>query len=82
MTQPYDGLSTRTRHPERPLYLPDGTELLVSMGYVRAPRGRGPRARLVARARRSPAAGDHPAQRRAAGAAGAQPGGPGLDRRA
>ena len=43
MTQPYDGLSTRTRHPERPLYLPDGTELLVSMGYVRAPRGRGPR---------------------------------------
>jgi len=43
MTQPYDGLSTRTRHPERPLYLPDGTELLVSMGYVRAPRGRGSR---------------------------------------
>jgi signal transduction histidine kinase len=42
-TQPYDGLSTRTRHPERPLYLPDGTELLVSVGYVRAPRGRGPR---------------------------------------
>ncbi|HUA42091.1 MAG TPA: PAS domain-containing sensor histidine kinase [Streptosporangiaceae bacterium] len=44
MTQPYDGLSTRTRHPERPLYLPDGTELLVSMGYVRTPRGRGPQA--------------------------------------
>ena len=43
MTQPYEGLSTRTRHPERPLYLPDGTELLVSVGYVRAPRGRGPR---------------------------------------
>jgi signal transduction histidine kinase len=43
LTQPYDGLSTRTRHPERPLYLPDGTELLVSVGYVRAPRGRGPR---------------------------------------
>jgi signal transduction histidine kinase len=34
-TQPYDGLCTRTRHPERSLYLPDGTELLVSMGYVR-----------------------------------------------
>jgi PAS domain S-box-containing protein len=34
-TQPYDGLRTRTRHPERSLYLPDGTELLVSMGYVR-----------------------------------------------
>ena len=43
MTQPYEGLSTRTRHPERPLYLTDGTELLVSVGYVRAPRGRGPR---------------------------------------
>jgi len=34
-TQPYDGLCTRTRHPERSLFLPDGTELLVSMGYVR-----------------------------------------------
>jgi PAS domain S-box-containing protein len=43
LTQPYDGLSTRTRHPERPLYLADGTELLVSVGYVRGPRGRGPR---------------------------------------
>jgi signal transduction histidine kinase len=43
LTQPYDGLSTRTRHQERSLYLPDGTELLVSVGYVRAPRGRGPR---------------------------------------
>jgi len=43
LTKPYDGLSTRTRHPERPLYLPDGTELLVSVGYVRDPRGRGAR---------------------------------------
>jgi hypothetical protein len=34
-TRPYRGLSTRTRHPERSLYLPDGTELLVSVGYVR-----------------------------------------------
>ena len=34
-TQPYQGLCTRSRHPERSLYLPDGTELLVSMGYVR-----------------------------------------------
>ncbi len=42
LAQPYDGLSTRTRHPERPLYLPDGTELLVSVGYVRVPRGSGP----------------------------------------
>jgi PAS domain S-box-containing protein len=40
MTQPYDGLCTRTRHPERALYLPDGTELLVSVGYVREPRRR------------------------------------------
>ena len=41
-SRPYDGLAIRTRHPERSLYLPDGTELLVSIGYVRAPRGRGP----------------------------------------
>jgi PAS domain S-box-containing protein len=41
--QPYQGLSTRTRHPERALYLPDGTELLVTVGYVRDPRGKGPR---------------------------------------
>jgi PAS domain S-box-containing protein len=34
-TQPYQGLCTRSRHPERALFLPDGTELLVSMGYVR-----------------------------------------------
>ena len=32
---PYHGLPTRTRHPERALYLPDGTEVLVSVGYVR-----------------------------------------------
>jgi len=35
---PYHGLPTRTRHPERSLYLADGTEILVSVGYVRAPR--------------------------------------------
>jgi PAS domain S-box-containing protein len=33
---PYHGLPTRTRHPERSLYLTDGTEVLVSIGYVRA----------------------------------------------
>jgi PAS domain S-box-containing protein len=33
---PYHGLPTRTRHPERSLYLSDGTEVLVSVGYVRA----------------------------------------------
>jgi PAS domain S-box-containing protein len=32
---PYHGLPTRTRHPERSLYLVDGTEVLVSVGYVR-----------------------------------------------
>jgi len=37
---PYRGLSTRTRHPETSLYLADGTELLVTVGYVRGPRGR------------------------------------------
>jgi signal transduction histidine kinase len=36
---PYHGLPTRTRHPERSLYLADGTEILVSVGYVREPRG-------------------------------------------
>jgi PAS domain S-box-containing protein len=35
---PYHGLPTRTRHPERSLYLTDGTEILVSIGYVREPR--------------------------------------------
>jgi hypothetical protein len=34
-TDPYRGLCTRTRHPEASLYLPDGTELLTTMGYVR-----------------------------------------------
>jgi signal transduction histidine kinase len=43
LTQPYGGLTTRSRHPERSLFLPDGTELLVCVGYVRSPRGRGPR---------------------------------------
>ena len=32
---PYHGLPTRTRHPERSLYLACGTEILVSVGYVR-----------------------------------------------
>jgi PAS domain S-box-containing protein len=49
LTQPYDGLCTRTRHPERALYLPDGTELLVSIGYVREPRRRGADGRAVQR---------------------------------
>jgi signal transduction histidine kinase len=35
---PYRGLPTRTRHPEMSLYLHDGTELLVTVGYVRGTR--------------------------------------------
>src|ERR1700722_14202365 len=31
----FDVLPPRTRHPERSLYLSDGTEVLVSVGYVR-----------------------------------------------
>jgi len=34
-TDPYHGLQIRTRHPERPLYLRDGTEVLVVVRYVR-----------------------------------------------
>ena len=43
---PYHGLATRTRHPEHSLYLTDGTELLISVGYVRDGR-QGPVRRLV-----------------------------------
>ncbi len=39
---PYHGLPTRTRHPERSLYLADGTEVLIAVGYVRTPRGVAP----------------------------------------
>jgi PAS domain S-box-containing protein len=38
---PYGGLPTRTRHPERSLFLTDGTEILVSIGYVREERAKG-----------------------------------------
>jgi hypothetical protein len=34
-TDPYHGLQIRTRHPERPLYLRDGTEVLVVVRYIR-----------------------------------------------
>ncbi len=43
---PYNGLATRSRHPERSLLLGDGLELLVSVGYVRDTRS-GPVRRLV-----------------------------------
>jgi signal transduction histidine kinase len=39
---PYHGLHTRTRHPERSLFLATGTEVLVSVGYVREGRSRKP----------------------------------------
>jgi PAS domain S-box-containing protein len=39
---PYHGLPTRTRHPECSLHLADGTEVLVSVGYVRDRGARGP----------------------------------------
>ena len=55
---PYHGLATRTRHPERSLFLADGTELLVSVGYV-----------ATAPLRPGPPPGDHPARRAAAGPA-------------
>jgi hypothetical protein len=42
-TDPYHGLATRTRHPETSLYLPDGTEVLVAVSYVRERRRRVPR---------------------------------------
>jgi hypothetical protein len=32
---PYRGLATRSRHPERPLHLADGPELLVTAAYTR-----------------------------------------------
>jgi signal transduction histidine kinase len=43
---PYNGLATRTRHPERSLTLAEGLDLLVSVGYVRDGRS-GPVRRLV-----------------------------------
>ena len=43
---PYNGLATRSRHPERSLSLGEGLEVLVSVGYVRDSRS-GPVRRLV-----------------------------------
>ena len=45
---PYHGLPTRTRHPETALFLPDGTELLVTAGYVGGPVARVPGTRATA----------------------------------
>ncbi|GGO45403.1 PAS domain-containing sensor histidine kinase [Streptomyces daqingensis] len=46
LTDPYGGLATRTRQPERNLLLPGGREVLVAARYVRA-RPQGPLERLV-----------------------------------
>jgi PAS domain S-box-containing protein len=61
-SQPYHGLSTRTRHPERALYLPDGTELMVSVGYVRAPRCPGQQSGAVRRVSVTLRSGEHRAR--------------------
>jgi signal transduction histidine kinase len=37
LAKPYTGLRIRTRQPELPLFLPDGTELLVTVGCTREP---------------------------------------------
>jgi signal transduction histidine kinase len=47
---PYHGLATRTRHPEMALYLANGTEVLVTVSYVRGPRYHGPLPGLAAAA--------------------------------
>ena len=57
---PYHGLPTRTRHPERSLYLAGGTEILVSVGYVREDR------------RKGGARGSHPVRRLVISLRGAQ----------
>ena len=73
-SRPYDGLSIRTRHPERSLYLPDGTELLVTIGYVRDPRGSGPRTGWQYDPGAVRRLDDHAAQRGAASAGSSGPG--------
>jgi PAS domain S-box-containing protein len=47
LADPYHGLQTRSRHPERPLFLADGTEVLVVVRYVREQRPRRGVLRLV-----------------------------------
>jgi signal transduction histidine kinase len=47
LTDPYGGLRTRVRQPERNLLLPDGREVLVTAAYVRQGNRTGPLHRLV-----------------------------------
>ena len=47
VARPYDGLRIRTRQVELPLFLPDGTELLVTVGCTREPRRGGTVRQLV-----------------------------------
>ena len=75
---PYRGLPTRTRLPERSLYLPDGAELLVTVGL----RAWSPLRRRRGRAGPAAVPGDQLARGPAAGTAGAQPRRPGHHRRA
>jgi signal transduction histidine kinase len=74
-TDPYHGLSTRTRHPERPLLMPDGTEFLVTMGYVRVPRCK-PGMTWPLAGETGPAEGGFPSSERSRRAPGGRP--PGL----
>lgn len=46
-TDPFTGLRTRVRQPERSLYLPDGREVLVSAAFVRSPRRAGALVRMT-----------------------------------
>ncbi|MQA93325.1 MAG: PAS domain-containing protein [Streptosporangiales bacterium] len=46
-TDPYHGLRTRVRQPERCLWLADGSEVMVTARYVREPRRGGDVVRLV-----------------------------------
>jgi signal transduction histidine kinase len=73
---PYHGLSTRTRHPELPLVLPDGTEFLVTMGYVRVPRGRPGMSSWPLAGQAGRAEGGFPPSQRSWGVPGGRP--PGL----
>ncbi len=80
---PYGGLSTRTRHPEQPLFLPDGTEFLVTMSYVRVPRrpslawaGPGGRRAGLSAGDAGPAEGGFPLSQGMRGVPGGRPPGP------
>src|SRR5215469_10972730 len=74
---PYHGLAIRTRHPEMSLYLGDGTELLVTVQYVRAPRATGLHAGQSGRGRRAGAGAERGGGEDTARERGEYGGGPG-----